>query len=321
MTFTAPLLAGLLCLAVPAAAQEPWPSKPIRIVVPLSQGTGGDALVRLIAPKLTERWKQPVVVDNRAGASGSIGSAQVAAAAPDGHTLLLAVNTFTVSPAFIKNLPFDPVRDFAGIGIFVITAYAFAVNPALPARDLDEFAALMRKSPGKYNYSSPGSGTVHHLATEMMKQRLGLAMQHVPFKESSAAVLSVVSGQVQAMLMPIPTAGPHAQAGKLRVLAVTGNARSSLFPEAPTFAERGMEYMDAAQGWYGFMAPAKTPRSIIAKLNQDMRAAMDLPDMKEFVGKQSMLPHAGTPEEMDKVIRTNVGNWAKVVADGNITAD
>jgi tripartite-type tricarboxylate transporter receptor subunit TctC len=317
------LLPGLLCLAATVAvAQEPaWPSKPVRIVVPFSQGTGGDALARLVAPRLGERWKQPVIVDNRAGASGTIGSAQVASAAPDGYTLLLTVNTFTVSPALIRNLPYDPVKDFAGVGIFVVTSYAFAVNASLPAKDLDEFFALVRKQPGKLNYASPGNGTVHHLAVEMMKQRVGLDMQHVPYKESSGATLGTVSGEVQAMLMPIPTAGPHSQAGKLRVLAVTGSERSSLFSAAPTFSERGMEYMDAAQGWYAFMVPAKTPRTIVSRLNQDIRAAMDLPELRQFVAKQSMAPHPGTPEEMDKVIRTNVANWAKVVADGKIKAD
>jgi tripartite-type tricarboxylate transporter receptor subunit TctC len=311
----------MLALAVPAHAQDAWPSKPVRIVVPFSQGTGGDALARLVAPRLTERWKQPVIIDNRAGASGTIGSAQVAAAAPDGHTLLLAVNTFTVAPALVKKLSYDPVKDFAGVGIFVITSYAFAVNPALPAKDLEEFASVVKKSPGRYNYASPGNGTVHHLAVEMMKQRLGLDMQHVPYKESSGATLATVSGEVQAMIMPIPTAAPHHQAGKLRVIAVTGGARSPLFPEAATFSERGMDYMDAAQGWYGFMAPAKTPRAIVNRMNQDIRAAMDLPEMRQFVGKQSMVPHPGTPEEMDRVIRTNVANWARVVAEGKISGD
>jgi tripartite-type tricarboxylate transporter receptor subunit TctC len=180
---------------------------------------------------------------------------------------------------------------------------------------------VVKRSPGKFNYASPGNGTVHHLAVEMMKQRVGLDIQHVPYKESSGATLAAVSGEVQAMLMPIPTAAPHSQAGKLRVIAVTGSARSPLFPDAPTFSERGMEYMDAAQGWYAFMVPAKTPRAIVNRMNQDMRAAMDLPDLRQFVTKQSMAPHPGTPEEMDRVIRTNVANWAKVVADGRISAD
>lgn len=306
-----------------AKAQDPsWPGRPVTIVVPFTQGTGGDTVARTIAPRLSERWKQPVIVDNRAGASGTIGSEVVARSAPNGYTLLLTVNTFTMVPSLIRKLPFDPVNDFAAVGMLVLTSYAFTVNPAaLPARDFDEFVAAVRKQPGKFNYASPGNGTPHHLAIEMIKMRLGLNIVHVPYKGSSGAIVDLLSGQVQAMIMPIPTAMPHVQAGKIKLLAVTGANRWSIAPDVPTFRERGMEYMDSVDAWYAIIAPARTPRPVIAKLNQDLKAVMEMQEVRNSLMKQSMTPAVSTPEEFDRVLRNDIAHWARVVAEAKIEPD
>jgi tripartite-type tricarboxylate transporter receptor subunit TctC len=303
-----------------AALAQTYPSRPVSIVVPYTQGVSVDNIARILAARLAERWKQPVVVENKPGASGIIGTELVARAAPDGHVLLFTVNTFAMSPALFKKLPFDPVADFAPVGRVAVSSYALAVNAQLPAKDFAELVSLARTKPGRLNYGTPGNGTPHHLAMELMKQRLALDIVHVPYKGAAGAITDLLGGQVQMMVAPVPTLLPHARSGKVRFLAVTGE-RAAQAPEVPAFRELGMEYMDAVDSWFALLAPGRTPAALVQRLNGDVRAVMDAPDARETLLKQGLRPSLSTPEEFGEQIRSDLARWAKVVADGKISAD
>jgi tripartite-type tricarboxylate transporter receptor subunit TctC len=292
------------------------------LVVPFTPATGIDILARAIAPKLAERWKQPVVVDNKPGASGNIGTDFVAKAAPDGYTLMVTVNTYTITPALFKNLPYDPVEDLAPVGKIALATYTFAVNPGVfPANDMKEAVALIRANPGKYFFASPGSGTPHHVGMELIKQRLGLEVTHVPYKGFAGAMTDLVGGQVQMMFTLIHSSIPYVRAGKLRALAVTGAERSPQYPEAPTFREQGIDFMDDVDAWYAVMAPGKTPAVLVARLNADVNAVMALPDVREQLVRQGLIPVTSTPGELAALIKADLARWSKVVKDANVKVD
>jgi len=319
--------AGALSAVLPAAAAlaqtaAPYPSRAITLVVPYTPGSGIDILARVIAPKLNRKWGEPVVVDNRPGASGIIGADAVAKAAPDGYTLMVTVNSFTMAPPLYRNMPYDPVADFTPIAKIAIASYAFAVNPAaLPVRDFQEFVAAARAKPGELNYGSPGNGTAFHLAMELMKQHLGLQIVHVPYKGLSGAMTDLLGGRVQMMFATVHALLPSQKAGKLKFLAVTGHRRSPLAPDAPTFRERGFDFMDDIDGWYAVMGPARLPRDIVAKLNGELRAIMFQADVREQLTNQGLVPVASTPEELAALIKADLPRWAKVVAEAKISAD
>lgn len=308
--------------SVPGQTASSYPSRPITLVVPFTPGTGIDILARVIGPKMNERWKQPIVIDNKPGASGNIGSDFVAKSAPNGHTLMVTVNTFSMAPALYRNLPFDPVNDFAPVIKIALASSAFAVNPvALPTSDFAEFLANCRAKPGRLNYGSPGNGTPHHLAMELLKLRLGLDIVHVPYKGLSGAMTDLLGGQVQMMFAPVHALLPNARAGKLKILAVTGPKRSPFAPDAPTFHEQGMDFMDDVDNWYAVMAPARTPPDIIAKLNRGIAEIMGLPEVRENLMKQGMVPVTSAPGELAELIKADLSRWHKVVADAKIKAD
>ena len=314
----------VVCTAVACAAAwgQSFPSRPVVLVVPFTPATGIDILARAIAPKLSERWKQPVVVDNKPGASGNIGTDFVAKAAPDGYTLMVTVNTYTITPALFKNLPYDPVEDLAPVGKIALATYTFAVNPGVfPASDMKEAVALIRANPGKYFFASPGSGTPHHVGMELIKQRLGLEVTHVPYKGFAGAMTDLVGGQVQMMFTLIHSSIPYVRAGKLRALAVTGAERSPQYPEAPTFREQGIDFMDDVDAWYAVMAPGKTPAALVARLNADVNAVMALPDVREQLVRQGLIPVTSTPGELAALIKADLARWGKVVKDANIKVD
>jgi tripartite-type tricarboxylate transporter receptor subunit TctC len=313
------LLVALASAACSARAQD-FPARPVSIVVPYTQGVSVDNIARLLAARLAERWKQPVVVENKPGASGIIGTEFVARAAPDGHVLLFTVNTFAMAPALFKKLPFDPLADFAPVGRVAVSSYALAVNAQLPAKDFADFVSLVKAKPGQLNYATPGNGTPHHLAMELMKQRLGLAIVHVPYKGAAGAITDLLGGQVQMMFAPVPTLLPHERSGKVRFLAVTGE-RAAQAPDVPAFRELGMEYMDAVDSWFALLAPGRTPQALVQRLNRDLRAVVDSPDARETLLKQGLRPSVSTPEEFAEQIRSDLARWAKVVADGKISAD
>jgi tripartite-type tricarboxylate transporter receptor subunit TctC len=316
-------VALVLALAFAAHAQTgaSFPARTVVLVVPYTQGVSVDNIARILAARFTERWKQPVVVENKPGASGIIGTEFVARAAPDGHVLLVTVNTFAMVPALFRQLPFDPVADFAAVGRVAVSSYALAVNPErLPAKDFAEFLSLVRAKPGELNYGTPGSGTPHHLAMELMKQRAALDIVHVPYKGAAGAITDLLGGQVQMMIAPVPTLLPHLRSGRIRFLAVTGE-RAAQAPEVPAFREFGMDYMDAVDSWFALLAPGRTPPPLVERLNQDLRAVMEIPDVRETLLKQGLRLSLSSPDEFAAQIRSDLARWAKVVADGKITAD
>lgn len=319
----APVALVLLCGAQ-ALGQSPtsYPSRPITLVVPFTPGTGIDILARAIGPRLAQKWGQPVVVDNKPGASGNIGSEFVAKTAPNGYTLMVTVNTFTITPALYRNLPFDPIKDFTPVTKIALASYAYAVNPAvLPAKNLGEVLAAAKARPGQLNYGSPGNGTPHHLAMELLKLHLGLNIVHVPYKGLSGALTDLLGGQVQMMFAPVHTLLPQARAGKLRLVAVTGPARSPLAPDVPTFREQGIDFMDDVDAWYAVMGPAKIPPEIVAALNREIGAIMNAPEVREYLLKQGLVPVTSTPGELAELVKSDLARWAKVVAEAKITAD
>ncbi len=314
--------ATLLALLSSMAQGQAFPSRTVTLVVPFSPGTGIDILARVIGPKLSEKWGQPVVVENKPGASGNIGSDFVAKSAPNGYTLMVTVNAFTVSPALYRNLPFDPANDFAPISKIALATYCFVVNPAVfPARDMAEAVAAIRANPGKYYFASPGNGTPHHVGMELLKLGLGLDVTHVPYKGFAGAMTDLVGGQVHMMFTLVHSSLPHVRSGRIRMLGVTGAKRSPQYPEAPTFREQGIDFMDNVDAWYGVLAPGRTPRDLVVRLNADVNAVMAMADVRENLIRQGMIPVTSTPEELTALIRSDLVRWAKVVADAKITAD
>jgi tripartite-type tricarboxylate transporter receptor subunit TctC len=314
--------AALLALLASGAAAQTFPSRPVTLVVPFSPGTGIDILARAIQPKLQERWKQPVIVENKPGASGNIGTDFVAKSAPDGHTLMVTVNTYTITPALFKNMPYDAATDLAPVSKIAVATYCFAVNPnVFPVSNMQEAIAAIKANPGKYNFASPGNGTPHHVGMELIKLNLGLDATHIPYKGFAGAMTDLVGGQVQMMFTLVHSAIPHARAGRIRILAVTGAQRSPQFPEAPTFREQGIDFMDDVDAWYAVMAPGKTPADLVARLNADVNAVMNLPDVKENLTKQGLIPVTSTPQELQQLIKADLVRWQKVVTDAKIKID
>jgi len=310
-----------LALSLGASAQ-PFPNRPVTLVVPFSPGTGIDILARVIAPKLSEKWNHAVVVENKAGASGNIGTDFVAKSPADGYTLMVTVNTFTITPSLIKNTPYDIERDFSPISEIATATYCFDVNPKVfPASNMQEAIDLIRKNPGKYFFASPGNGTPHHIGMELMKLRLGLNVTHVPYKGFAGAMQDLIGGQVQMMFTLVHSSIPHARAGRIRILGVTGKERSPQFPEPPTFREQGIGFMEDVDAWYAVIGPAKLEPELLAKLNADVNAVMALPDVRENLIKQGLIPATSTPDQLAALIRSDRDRWAKVIKEAKITVD
>ena len=312
----------LFSLFATVAHAQPFPNRPVTLIVPFSPGTGIDILARVIAPRLSEKWGQAVVVENKAGASGNIGTDAVAKSAPDGYTLMVTVNTFTITPSLLKNTPYDVLEDFSPISKIATATYCFDVNPnVFPARNMQEAIALIRANPGKYFFASPGNGTPHHIGMELIKLRLGLRATHVPYKGFAGAMQDLIGGQVQMMFTLVHSSIPQARAGRIRILGVTGAKRSAQFPDLPTFREQGIDFMDDVDAWYAVIGPAKLAPELVARLNADVNAVMALPDVKEGLVKQGLIPTTSTPEELAALIKSDVPRWAKVIADAKITVD
>ena len=312
------LLLGLAVLGFNAAAQT-YPSRPITLVVPYTPGTGIDIIARTVGPKISERWGQPVVVDNKPGASGNIGAAIVAKAQPDGYTMMVTVNTFTITPALYPSIPYDPVKDFTPVGRATNGNIALVTNAsALPVKTLDELVAAAKSR--KLNYSSPGNGTPQHLAVELLKQRLGIDVLHVPYKGAAGALTDLLGGQVQLAVLPVHTALPHAKAGKLNVIAVSGERRSVLAPDSPSFGELGLKNLDIDL-YFWLAGPAELPRDMVEKWNRELASILALPDVRATFLKQVMVPAHSSPEEIAKQIAGDVARWKKFIAQTGIKAD
>jgi tripartite-type tricarboxylate transporter receptor subunit TctC len=312
----------LLLSARGLAAQEPFPSRAVTFVVPITQGTGADIMARILGAKLSERWKQPVVIENRPGASGTIGASQVARAAPTGYTLLMPGAIYTMAPAVIKNLNYDPANDFVFISLIGTTGWALAVNNAtMPAKDIEEFLSMVRAQPGRFHYATPGSGSPHHFGFEMFKHRLGLDVVHVPYKGAAGAMTDLLSGQVQVMLVPSGTAIANMRAARFRIIAVTGTERLGPIPEVPTFREQGIDFLEALDGWSAVFAPVKTPRAIVEKINADFRAVIESDDVRKQFERQGLAPRFTTIEQTTEIVRADLARWAKVAIDAKITLE
>ncbi len=313
VAFLASLLAGPAHAAI-------YPDKPVRLIVPFAPGGGVDGAARPLALGLAERLGQQVVVDNRGGAGGIIGMELAARAAPDGYTLLMTTAGFTAMPGLHKQLPFDPVQDYAPVIVAVSGVYALAVNTSLPVRSVQELIAYAKANPGKLTFASAGTGSTIHLAGELFKRSAGVELVHVPYKGAGPALTDLIAGQVQMMFGTALNVIPLAKAGKLRALAVTSAKRSTFVPELPTIAESGLRGYEV-DGWYGLAAPAKTPRPIIEKLNADTKAALRSPELIERLRSQGLEPVGGTPEQAAALIRNDVARWTRVIREAGIKTE
>jgi tripartite-type tricarboxylate transporter receptor subunit TctC len=312
-----------LCLLIGAQiapAQEVFPARTVHVIVPFTPGTGADILARLLGPKLSERWKVAVVVENRTGATGNIGAEHVAKSAADGHTVLLTATSFATNPALTRALPFDPVASFAPVGMVATSALAVFVNAQFPAASMRELIALARREPGKLHYGSPGAGGVQHLAMELLKLETGIDVLHVPYRGLGGVMQDVIAGHVQVMIAALQSAAPHVQSGKLRMLAVMSAQRAEAFPEVPTLRELGLSELEV-ETWYALFAPARTPGAAISRINADINTLVRDPGLRELLAKQGMAAAGNTPPQMADFLRRELARWSRVVSAAKIKAD
>lgn len=302
-----------------AAAQDNWPSKPIRIIVPFSPGGGGDAVVRVLTDKLAERLGQPVVVENRPGASGYIGAQLVANAAPDGYTILMGFDgSIVVAPNLIK-APFDPVNDFVPITKLNDATLILAAHSSVPATSLKELVEYSKQQ-GQLGFGSSGAATTTHLAGELLALRSGAKLRHIPYKGGGQAVADVAGGQIPLIYTVIPTIAGFLKDGKLKPIAVSSARRSPVLPDVPTMAESGLPGFEV-NSWYGLLAPAKTPKPIVDRLQREVAAVLALPEIRERYVKGGFEPVGNKPEEFAQQIRSDLARWGKLVKDANLRVD
>jgi len=316
------LLAILLlgCLPLALAAQSSYPNKPIRMLVPYPPGGPTDVLGRIVAQKLSESLGQQVVVENRPGASGMIGSELVAKAAPDGYTLLTNASIHVINPSLYPKMNFDALRDFAPVALIAQVPLILVVNPALPAKSVAELIALAKAEPNRLNFGSSGNAAAPHLAGESFKIATGVQMQHVPYKGSAPALTDLIGGQVQLIFDSMPSAMPHVKSGKVRALAVTTAKRSATVPELPTVAESGVPGFDIST-WYGVWAPAGTPRDIVNKISLEIAKALKQPAVRERLAALGAEPVGNTPEEFAAYCQAELAKWSKIVRESGAKAD
>jgi len=304
-------------LSFSTAAQSD-PSKPIRLIVPFAAGGGNDNIARLVGKRLTDSVGQPLVIDNRPGAGGVLGAELAAKAAPDGYTLFLGgVGSHALNPNLIEKLPYDPIKDFAPVILLAQAPLILVVHPSVPARTFAEFVAYARNNPGKLNFASNGNGSSSQLAAVMFDSMAGAEMVHVPYKGLAPALTDLLSGQVQLMFSSVVAILPHIKAGKLRALAVTGAGRLPSLPEVPTIAESGFPGYEASS-WYGILAPAGTPREIVAKLNAELSKALAQPEVRNSLLADGAEPVGGTPESFAAYIRSEKERMGKLIRDAKI---
>ena len=316
-----PLLLSAIgaALAAGAAAQTPFPTKPITLVVPNAPGGAIDILARLLEQRLHEAWGQPVNVVYKPGAGTVLGTDFVAKSPADGHTLCLVVTSHVINPSLRKNLPFDTLKDLAGVSLLATSPIAISATPGLVANNLKELIELAKRQPGKLTYASPGSGSSMHLAGELLKTTAGIDMLHAPYKGSGPAYPDVFAGRVELMIDPLFSSLPHIKAGRMKALAVISPQRSSIAPEIPASVETLPGFV--VQSVFGLVVPAATPREVVARISRDANAAMNQPEVRARMADIGLQPLGTTPAEFDAYIKTEIEKWAKVVKVSGATAD
>ncbi len=318
------LLVGAAALAsqvlpLTASAQS-YPDRPIKLIVPFAPGAGTDAVGRLMAQKLGEIMGASVVVENRAGASGAIGAQAVAQSAPDGYTLLLVAAPFTTVPAAIPGAGYDPVRNFAPVGMIASGPLVWAVNKDLPVKDLRELVALARQKPGALNYGSAGAGGINHLVLEMLKERTGSFIVHIPYRGIAPATLDMIAGQIHMVTGTVPALAPFVRDGRVKALAVTSAKRSNALPDVPSMSESGFNNFDVLN-YFGLVAPSGTPQAVIDKLNAAIARAVQLPEVRARFSSDALESAAGTPAQLASFIDADYKAWQKVVAVQKLKID
>ncbi|HEV8518047.1 MAG TPA: tripartite tricarboxylate transporter substrate binding protein [Burkholderiales bacterium] len=298
-------------LWIPPVVAQTYPSKPIRMIVPFAPGGGTDNLARILSKKMSETFEQSVVVDNRGGAGGIVGTELVARAAADGHTILMTSSAHTIIPATYGKIPYEPLKDFAPISLLTAQPYLMVIHPSVPANSVKEFIALAKSRPGQLNYASGGYGTAPHLAAELLKSLAGIDLVHVPYKGGGPAVTAIVSGEVSVLFSSLPTTLPQVQAGRLKMLAISSAKRSAVLPQLPTLAESGVSGFEVIN-WYGLLAPAKTPRGIIDKLHDTAVSVLLAPDMSARLTSDGTDAVGGTPEQFRDYIAMELAKWGKL---------
>ena len=314
------LVSCVLCLGYSWAIAQEYPTRPIRIIVPQAAGASTDMTARLLAQGLSESFKRPVIVDNRPGAGSVSGTDIVAKSTPDGYTLLVVASSITINPSLRKNLPYDTTRDLVGITQISAFPNMLTANLASPVKTVKDLIALAKAKPGAINMGSSGSGTGSHLSGELFKYMTGVQWTHVPYKGGGPGITALLGGEVQLYFATIPSVLPHIRAGKLRAIAVTSAKRSPAAPDVPTIAESGVPGFDHTP-WNGFLAPSKTPKSVIARLNAEAVRTVHSPEMKNTLAREGAEAVGDTPAEFTAIIKNETAKWAKVIKASGMTAD
>jgi tripartite-type tricarboxylate transporter receptor subunit TctC len=308
-------------LAAPALAPaQSWPSQPVKVIVPFSPGTGMDILARTLGPRLAEIWGQPVVVENKPGASGNLGAYQGAKSAPDGYTLVMGASTLIINTTLYKNMQYNPITDLAPVGLAANASMLLVANPKIGITSVRELVARAREHPGVLVYGSPGIATPHHMAMELFKVRAGIDLAHIPFSATGPALTQLLGGEVPLMFLPVHVAITHVKAGKLNALATGGARRSLLAPDVPTLGELGLRDADT-DVWYALWAPAGTPAAIVNRINADMQKVLGLPETRALLSQQGMEVLTSTPAELRSRMEADALRWAQVVRSTGIKAE
>ena len=314
-------LLALFCLAASLAQAQDYPTRAIRLIVPFSPGGVADTSARVVADRLGARLGQQVLVENRAGASGNIGTQMVAQSAPDGHTLVLGFDgTMVINPWVFPSIPFDSVKDFAPVTKLGDATLIMVAHPSVPAKDMRELIALAKAKPGSLSFGTSGTGGTPHLAGELLNQRAGIALTHIPYKGGGQAVGDVVGGQIPLVYTAIASAQQYVKSGRLKALGVSGAKRSSSLPDVPTFIESGLDGF-VVDSWVGIFAPAKTPRAIVDRLQRELAAILALPEVRERYAVLGIEPVGNTPEQFGEQVRADLAKWEKVVKQANIKTE
>jgi len=311
---------ALVLATVCAIAQAAYPDKMVKIIVPHPPGGFNDTVSRMVAKELNQQWGQPVVIENRPGASQQIGTAAAANADPDGYTLLNVSFSHAVNPSLYPNLSYDAARDFAPVAWLGRASNLLAVNPSSPYRNVADVVLAARTAPGALTYGSAGPGSSPHLSAELFAQSTGIQLTHVPYKGGAPMAIDLMSGQISLLLDNVPNLMPHVKSGKMRGLAVTGQSRAKLAPELPTLQEAGITGYEMT-AWYGLVAPVGTPTAIIAKINADIQAVLTKPEIRAWFDQQGVEPVGGAPEAFGTFINAQIAKWAAVIQQANIKAN